>query len=307
MISEEIRDVRRLLETNMGKLFTHISQQAKINWIKMGDETSSMFFKRYKARKSQSAILRLSDAEGRVLEETEEIRGHIVGFYEDLLGSVVEVVDLSFPARRVVANVEMAGLMSMPSLEDIRKAVFSIGVNKSPGPNGFVSLFFKESWDLLRDDVTAAVLEFFRSGRLLKDFNNTFIALIPKVAGPTFVRDFRPISCCNVMLKIITKLLARRVRQVMGPLVSDCQGAFVSGRSMFHNIVVANEVIRGYGRANMPPRCTIKVDLHKAFDSISWTFLWRVLVQFGFPERFLGLIMECVTNSQVLCSCEWSA
>ena len=98
MISEEIRDVRRLLETNMGKLFTHISQQAKINWIKMGDETSSMFFKRYKARKSQSAILRLSDAEGRVLEETEEIRGHIVGFYEDLLGSAVEVVDLPFPA-----------------------------------------------------------------------------------------------------------------------------------------------------------------------------------------------------------------
>ena len=119
------------------------------------------------------------------------------------------------------------------------------------------------------------MLEFFLSGKLLKDFNNTFIALIPKI-------------------------LARRVREVMSPLVSDCQGAFVSDRSMFHNIVVANEVVRGYDRANKTPRCTIKVDLHKAFDSIDWSFLWRVLVQFGFPGRFIGLIMECVTSPRYL-------
>ena len=82
----------------------------------------------------------------------------------------------------------------------------------------------------------------------------------------------------------------------MSPLVSDCQGAFVPGRSMFHNIVVANEIVRGYGRGNNSPRCTIKVDMHKAFDSISWSFLKRVLHQFGFPERFIGWVMECVTT-----------
>ena len=83
----------------------------------------------------------------------------------------------------------------MPSIEDIRKAVFSIGVNKSLGSDWFGSLFFRDSWDGVRDDVVAAVMEFFHSGRLLKDFSRTFIALIPKVAGPTFVKDFRPISC----------------------------------------------------------------------------------------------------------------
>ena len=72
------------------------------------------------------------------------------------------------------------------------------------------------------EDVAAAVSEFFQQGHLLKDFNNTFIALIPKVANPTFVKDFRPISCCNVMLKVITKILAKRVKEVMCSLVSDC-------------------------------------------------------------------------------------
>ena len=65
---------------------------------------------------------------------------------------------------------------------------------------------------------------------------------------------------------------------------------------MFHNIVVTNEGVREYGRTNMPPMCTINVDLHKAFDSISWTFLRRVLIQFGFLDSFIDLIMECVTS-----------
>ena len=75
---------------------------------------------------------------------------------------------------------------------------------------------------MVGDDIVAAVLEFFRCGRLLKDFNNTFIALISKVPCSTFIKDFCSISCSNVMLKIITKLLAMKVRQVIGSLVSDC-------------------------------------------------------------------------------------
>ena len=95
---------------------------------------------------------------------------------------------------------------------------------------------------------------------------------------------------------MITKILARRVKFVLGCLVSDCQGAFILGRSMFHNIIVANEVVRGYGRSHNSPRCTIKVDLHKAFDSISWKFLRRVLEHFNFSKKLVGLIMECVTS-----------
>ena len=67
---------------------------------------------------------------------------------------------------------------------------------------------------------------------------------------------------------------------------------------MFHNITVAKEVVRGYGRADNSPRCTIKVDLHKAFDSISWSFLRRVLVNFNFSLKLVDLIVECVTTTR---------
>ena len=67
---------------------------------------------------------------------------------------------------------------------------------------------------------------------------------------------------------MITKILTQKVKSVMSDLISDCQGAFILGHSIFHNITVANEVVRGYSRADNSPRCTIKVDLRKAFDSI---------------------------------------
>ena len=92
-----------------------------------------MFFRRCKARKSQSTLLRLIDGEGRALEEPEEIKDHIVGFYADLLGSTGEVSDLPIPDGQVVHADEMGELLRSPSVEDIRNVVFSIGVNKYPG------------------------------------------------------------------------------------------------------------------------------------------------------------------------------
>ena len=86
-----------------------------------------------------------------------EIRDHIVGFYESLLGTEEIVSDLQFTEGHVVSAEEMGDLLCSPSKEDIRRTVFSISVNKSPGPNGFGSLFFRDSWDVVRDDVVAAV------------------------------------------------------------------------------------------------------------------------------------------------------
>ena len=118
--------------------------------------------------------------------------------------------------------------MLLPTPEEERKVVFAIGINKAPGLDGFSGLFFKETWGDVRGDMVGAVVEFFRRAQLLKDFNNTFIALIPKVANPTIVKDFRPISSCNVLLKVVTKILTRRIKGVIGSLrirVRLCQVA----------------------------------------------------------------------------------
>ena len=255
-----------------------------------------MFFRNVKARRVGNAIPMLEDEHGNRLESDGEVINHILNFYMGLFGTEIEVVGHDIPEGARVDDSMFPMLEGMPSKEEVRRVISSIGVNKSPGPDGFGSLFFRECWGSIGNDVWGAVDEFFRRGKLLKQFNATFVALIPKVPNPTMVKDLRPISCCNTMLKTITKLLAERVKMVVGELVSDCQGAFVPGRSMIHNCAIAIDLVKGYGTKRMSPRCTMKVDLHKAYDCVSWEFLGRTLQSFNFPPKLTQLIMECVTT-----------
>ncbi|KAL0291511.1 UNVERIFIED_CONTAM: hypothetical protein Scaly_2635100 [Sesamum calycinum] len=141
-----------------------------------------------------------------------------------------------------------------------------------------------------------AILEFFTTGRLLKQVNTTILALIPKVRAPSTVSDFRPISCCNVLYKVITKIIVQRLRLVLDKLISPSQNAFVPGRSIGDNILLAQELFAGYNRQGLPMRCALKVDLRKAYDTVEWDFLSAVLQMFGFSGTFIGWVEECVTT-----------
>ncbi|KAL0285156.1 UNVERIFIED_CONTAM: hypothetical protein Sradi_7181800 [Sesamum radiatum] len=121
------------------------------------------------------------------------------------------------------------------------------------GPDGYSSAFFKAAWQVVGGDVTCAIMEFFRTGRLLRQVNATLITLIPKVSNPTVVGEFRPISCCNVLYKVITKILVQRMRGILDKLVSPTQNAFVPGRSISDNILLAQELFSGYNQRHLPP------------------------------------------------------
>ncbi|KAL0291987.1 UNVERIFIED_CONTAM: Retrovirus-related Pol polyprotein from type-2 retrotransposable element R2DM [Sesamum radiatum] len=135
-----------------------------------------------------------------------------------------------------------------------------------------------------------------QTGRLLKQVNTTLISLIPKVSNPAVVAEFRPISCCNVLYKVITKILVQRMRGILDMLISPSQNAFVPGRAIGDNILLAQELFSGYNQKHLPPRCALKVDLRKAYDTVEWDFLRAVLMLFGFPEQFIQWIVVCVTT-----------
>ena len=108
--------------------------------------------------------------------------------------------------------------------------------------------------------------------------------------------DFRPIACCNVIYKCITKILSNRMLPVLDSVVGRNQSAFIPRRSISENVLLAQELVRNYHRKEGIPRCTMKIDLMKAYDSISWDFLLHCLHCFGFPVRFIGWIKECITS-----------
>ncbi|GKA03825.1 putative RNA-directed DNA polymerase, partial [Tanacetum coccineum] len=104
----------------------------------------------------------------------------------------------------------------------------------------------------------------------LKEINHTFIALIPKVSTPLRVNNYRPISCCNVIYKCISKILTNRIIGGIKEVVSANQSAFVPGRRISDNILITQDLMRSYHRNRGPPRCAFKVDIQKAYDTVDW-------------------------------------
>ncbi|KAL6205027.1 hypothetical protein ACLB2K_022292 [Fragaria x ananassa] len=169
--------------------------------------------------------------------------------------------------------------------------------NKSPGPDGFNGCFFQKAWLVIGDDVVAAaVKEFFSSGSLLMELNSTIITLVPKVANPTTMSDFRPISCCNTFYKIIAKLLANRLKDTLHLIVGPSQSAFIPGRRIGDNILLAQEILRDYHKADGQPRCTFMVDIMKANDTVEWDFIIATLQAFNIPSTLIGWIKSCISS-----------
>ncbi|GJR68831.1 RNA-directed DNA polymerase, eukaryota, reverse transcriptase zinc-binding domain protein [Tanacetum coccineum] len=155
--------------------------------------------------------------------------------------------------------------------EEIKEAIFSIDDNKASGPDGFSSKFFKAAWVVIGNDVCAAIKEFFTSGKLLGEFNTTLISLVPKSKTPARVIDYRPISCCNIVYKGISK-------------ISD-------------NILLAQEFLKGYNWKYVTGCCAFKIDIMKAYDTVSWSFLEFCLKEFGFHPVMINWIMVCLKTA----------
>jgi hypothetical protein len=123
---------------------------------------------------------------------------------------------------------------------------------------------------------------------LLKEVNATILTLVPKKINHSAMGDFRPIASCNVVYECITKILYNRILPLLGDLASMNQFAFIPSRSISKNVLLAQELVRNYHKKKGKPRCTLKINLMKAYDSVNWEFIIHCLHCFGFLDRFLS-------------------
>jgi hypothetical protein len=279
-----------------------LKQKARNQWLQLGDQNNSFFHCSLKVQHAKKTITHLWDDQGNRVEEVEQIKQVAASFYKKLLGTN----QLQFTASKadrvrhlisVAISTDQAALLEKEiTADEIKDTLFNMKNNKAPGLDGFPVEFFKSAWSVVGQDFIAAIKDFFVSSKLLTEVNATILSLVPKKVNPSAMGDFRPIACCNVVYKCITKILANRMLLFLSELISMNQSAFIPSKSIAENVLLAQELVRNYHKDRGQPRCTLKIDLMKAYDSVDWEFLICCLQCFGFLTRFINWIRVCITS-----------
>ncbi|CAL1374667.1 unnamed protein product [Linum trigynum] len=298
--TEEIINEEKLLMNELAIIWKDEelfwSQRSRISWLNEGDRNTNFFHSSTIHRKQRNKIVRLIDENGGVISQPEDINSHVKEYYKTLF-TKSEGRDLSalqdFP--HLVSQEMNLDICKEPTVEEIKEAVFDLGPTKSPGPDGFAGSFFQNFWGKIGPDFCKEVQVFFETSIMPDGWNDTHIALIPKVQSPESIKQFRPISCCNFRYKVISKILSSRMKKWLPGLVSEMQAAFTGGRLIQDNIIIVHEILHHFKtRRSGNWDMMIKLDMRKAYDLVDWECLDAILLAYGFADKWRGWIRSCV-------------
>ncbi|XP_074265657.1 uncharacterized protein LOC141588101 [Silene latifolia] len=183
--------------------------------------------------------------DGVIHSNLDKIEATFLHYYKNLLRSSLPTTAVDEPTVRqgkLVTQDHCFILLAEVTDVEIKECLFSLSSMKSPGPDGYSSQVFKDSWEVVGGDVITAIKNFFQAGKLLKQVNTTNITLIPKSSNPTSVLDFRPIACCNTLYKTLAKVLCKRLSKILPDIVSESQGGFIQGRNIVENVLICQDL-----------------------------------------------------------------
>jgi len=169
-------------------------------------------------------------------------------------------------------------------------------LDKAPGPDGFTGRFYKSCWSIIKGDVLMA-LDAIHRGHVFKFrlLNTAYVTLLPKKVDAVEVKDFRPISLIHSFAKLVTKILANQLAPLLPSLISANQSAFVRGRKIHDNFVLVQQMVKSLHKEEA--HILLKLEISKAFDSVSWSFLLEVMCKVGFGQRWRDLICLILSTS----------
>lgn len=274
-------------------------QRSRVQWLQEGDQNTEFFQAKARARAQTNRIRALKRADGSVVTNQKSMEAMAIAFYRELF-SAQEQLQPQLICRHVPRKVtdQMNDLLDRSfTVDEVEKALFCMKPNKSPGVDDFTAGFFQKHWELLKDSVSNAVLGFLNGGEMPGDVNRTLLVLIPKVANAQDLSQFRPISLCNVLYKLCSKTMANHLRLILDDIIAEEQSAFVPGRLITDNVIIAYECIHYLrNKKGKTGVCAVKLDMAKAYDRVEWNYLKEIMIALGFSEKWCSLIMKCVTT-----------
>ena len=321
------RDVFRRVEANKGKVFQRISsgddlekniplsleefeernlareyfkywslleevswrQKSRELWLKEGDRNTGFFHRMANAHRRKNCLKKIK-INGSWYEDETAVKTGIVEAFQGLLsnpGGWRPI--LSGLCFNPIEEETVARLEDRFTEDKNFEAVSSLSGDKALGPDGFPLAFWQFSWDFLKKEILGFFNEFYEHNRFVRSMNSTFLVLIPKKGDAMDIKDFRPIGLVGGLYKILAKVLANRLKRVVGKVVSEAQNAFVEGRQILDAALIANEAVDVMFRRK-ESGVLWKLDIEKAYDHLDWDFLLKVMTKMGLRSKWTSWI-----------------
>lgn len=273
-------------------------QRAKQHWLRSADANTRFFHQYASHRRKKNLVEKLKGMDGTWCTG-EDLAREIHGYYNNIFcseGSGNSNFFTTIPQK--ISNALNLTLLSPFTEQEVKRAIFSMHPDKSPGPDGMNPAFYQSHWNIVGKDVVDFVLKCLQSCVLPVGLNDTTLVLIPKKETPETVADLRPIALCNVIYKALAKVLANRLKRVLKDIISETQSAFIPGRLITDNILLAAEMGHFLRRKQVGKVgwVGLKLDMAKAYDRMEWSFLRKMMERLGFADRWINLVMMCVTT-----------
>uniref|UniRef100_A0A803P559 Reverse transcriptase domain-containing protein n=1 Tax=Cannabis sativa TaxID=3483 RepID=A0A803P559_CANSA len=299
----QLKNTEAILDELLAQEEEYWHQRSRVDWLQCGDQNTKFFHAHASSRQAKNTIKSLINDQGITVNSKDDLTQVICSFYSSLFATDgVQPESLQTVLNAIPETIPPTMNMSLTAPftpEEVVAALKSMSPDKSPGSDGMSAMFYQNYWDIVGISVTQIILGVFNDGNDMTQLNKSIITLIPKVSNPTSMSAYRPISLCNVIYKLISKVIVLRFQKVLPYVISETQSAFLSNRLITDNILVAFELIhclrhKNQGRLRFS---ALKLDMSKAFDRVEWKYLEAVMLRMGFASKWVTLIKNCICTS----------
>jgi hypothetical protein len=264
-------------------------QRSRINWLREGEANTKYFHIHTSHRRRKNYIPQITHNDTILVEQT-QIEDAFAEHYEQLFSTPPDR-DFSIDLDAIgVPRHNLTLLDTEFTEEEVWAAVKDTPGDRSPGPDGFTGIFLRACWQTIKGDIMA-VFKAVYLGRThgFAKLNKALITLLPKKQDASTVQDYRPISLVHCIVKLIAKVMSLRLAPVLPTLVSPNQSAFIKGRAIHDNFMLVQQMAKSFHNANTPT-VLLKLDIARAFDTVSWPFIVELLQHLGFGHIWINIV-----------------